>query len=729
MSKWYDIKARAGKNSAEVFIYGDIGESWFGESVTAADFVKEIAALDVDALTVRINSYGGSVTDGLAIYNALKRHKAGVTVSIDGIAASIASLIAMAGDTVEMAENASLMIHAPWGGVMGNAQVMREYADVLDKMALAMAGAYVAKSGLDESEVMNLLTDGRDHWYSAAEALEIGFVDQTTAALAIAASANPEITQHGFWAARAQRAAPLSAAMQPRFAIGERIAIVNPHEPEHAAGEIVLVSAEPVYGVAVDGMEAMGMHRWYTDSEIAAESAPESDDPAMTMRAAIRQLPAAAAAQPEPKGQDMSALNTPAAAPDQAAIEASIQARNKALIDTGKAYAKFGGEDLAMQAVAEGWTEDQLNAALLKAANKGEAHATYGSGARTESNLDAKTHGFKSFGEYAFHVRNAAQGTGRIDQRLMAAATTYGNEDAGPDGGFAVPPQFAADIASLALEEQSLLAMADDTPVSGNSMTFPKDETTPWGSTGVIASWDGEGDTASQKKPVLGKSRLELHKLRVLVPATDELLADAPAMTAHLTKKMAEAVLWKSNDAIINGTGAGMPLGILTAASLVAQAKETSQTADTINANNVAKMYGRCIKGAGARLAWLINPDAFNQLITMTIGNQPIYTAPNEGIKGAPDGLLLGRPVIFTDACDTLGDQGDIILANMAGYRAITKAGGAEFSQSMHLWFDQDVQAFKLVFRMDGQPALASAVTPPNSSVTRSHFVALAARA
>lgn len=422
--------------------------------------------------------------------------------------------------------------------------------------------------------------------------------------------------------------------------------------------------------------------------------------------------------------------NTPAApAVDSAVISAQINARNKELIETGKAYAKFGGEALAMQAVSEGWSVDQLNAALLKASAAGPAHAAYGQGARAESNVDPKTQGFKSFGEYAFHVRNAALGTGRLDERLKAAATTYGSEGIGPDGGFAVPEQFASEITSTALEEQSLLSMADDTPVTGNSMTFPKDETTPWGSTGITASWDGEGDAANQKKPILGKSRLELHKLRVLVPATDELLADAPAMSAHLVKKMGEAVLWKSNDAIINGTGAGMPLGILNAASLVAQAKETSQTADTINATNVAKMYGRCIKGAGANLVWLINPDAYAQVIVMTLGDQPIWTAPVQGMRNAPDGLLLGRPIVMTDACDTVGDQGDIILANMAGYRAITKAGGAEFSQSMHLWFDQDVQAFKLVFRMDGQPALASAVTPPNSTVTRSHFVALAARA
>jgi len=382
-----------------------------------------------------------------------------------------------------------------------------------------------------------------------------------------------------------------------------------------------------------------------------------------------------------------------------------------------------------MQAVAEGWTHDQLNAKLMQAMAAGPAHATYGSGARAESNLDQQTFGFKSMGEFAFHVRNAALGNGRLDQRLQAAATTYGNTEAGPDGGFAVPPQFATEIASTALEEQSLLSMADNTPISGNSMSFPKDESTPWGSTGVIATWDGEGDSANQRKPILGLDTLRLRKLRVLVPASDELLADSAAMTSHLTKKMGEAVLWKSNDAIVNGTGAGQPLGILNAGSLVAQAKEGSQAADTIVAANIAKMYGRCMKGAGANLVWLINPDAYQQVITMTLGDQPIWTAPTQGLRNAPDGLLLGRPIILTDACDTVGDQGDIILANMAGYRAITKAGGEDFSESMHLWFDQDITAFKLVFRMDGQPALTAAVTPPNSAVTRSHFVALAARA
>jgi HK97 family phage major capsid protein len=131
---------------------------------------------------------------------------------------------------------------------------------------------------------------------------------------------------------------------------------------------------------------------------------------------------------------------------------------------------------------------------------------------------------------------------------------------------------------------------------------------------------------------------------------------------------------------------------------------------------------------AGGPVVWLHNPDAFPQIITLSLNSNPIWVPNNQGFQGAPNGFLLGRPLIETDACDTVGDVGDLILANMSGYRSITKAGGESFSESMHLHFDQDVVAFKLVFRMDGQPALSKAVTPPNSSATRSHFATLAAR-
>ena len=197
VAKWYSIRNIAARgvaagalaSAAEILIYGDIGESWYGDTIAAAEFVREVSALDVENLTVRINSYGGSVTDGIAIHNSLKRHKATVTTVIDGIAASISSLIAMAGDSVEMAENAQIMIHAPWGYQVGNSADMREYADMLDSWADAMSTTYAAKTGSDKAEFLALLTDGKDHWYTAEQALAAKLIDTTVAALPIAASA------------------------------------------------------------------------------------------------------------------------------------------------------------------------------------------------------------------------------------------------------------------------------------------------------------------------------------------------------------------------------------------------------------------------------------------------------------------------------------------------------------------------------------------------------------
>lgn len=192
-AKWYEIKAQgeaaaAGARTAEIYIYGNIGDRWDENGVVAADLVRELAALDVDGITLRINSYGGSVPDGLAIFNALKRHPAAIDVQVDGVAISCAGYIAMAGDTVTMAENAMLMIHAPWGVAIGNSAELRDQADMLDKYAAAMATSYAAKSGKSRDECMALLTDGKDHWFTADEAQAEGFCDSVGPAVNVAAS-------------------------------------------------------------------------------------------------------------------------------------------------------------------------------------------------------------------------------------------------------------------------------------------------------------------------------------------------------------------------------------------------------------------------------------------------------------------------------------------------------------------------------------------------------------
>jgi len=186
MQKWYDIKAKGGH--AEVLIFGDIGESWNNESVTAKKFVQEFGAIIAPDITVRINSYGGSVIDAAAIYNAIRRHPARIKTTNDGAAVSAASLILMAGDIVEMAANSLIMIHAPWNIVSGNAEQLREYADVLDKYGEAMATGYAQKMGKTSDEVVATLLDGKDHWFSAEEALASGLIDVITSEIKIAAS-------------------------------------------------------------------------------------------------------------------------------------------------------------------------------------------------------------------------------------------------------------------------------------------------------------------------------------------------------------------------------------------------------------------------------------------------------------------------------------------------------------------------------------------------------------
>ncbi|MEN1925174.1 ClpP-like prohead protease/major capsid protein fusion protein [Luteimonas qiangzhengi] len=166
--------------SAELLIYGDIGDSFAVESVTGAAVARQLASLpdEVSEINVHLNSCGGSVADGLAIYNGLRRHPARKIVTVDGIAASIASVIAMAGDEVRMPPASLMMIHAPWTqSAGGNAAELRGFATQLDAWAATMAEAYASKSGRPVAEMRALLDDGEDHWFTAEEAVDAGFAD------------------------------------------------------------------------------------------------------------------------------------------------------------------------------------------------------------------------------------------------------------------------------------------------------------------------------------------------------------------------------------------------------------------------------------------------------------------------------------------------------------------------------------------------------------------------
>ena len=170
VKSWYEIR-NATAEEAEILIYDEIGD--FG--VTAQDFVKELAGLRVKTITLRVNSPGGDVFDGISIYNALKRHPASVHAVVDGLAASSASFITQAGDTVLMAAGSTMMIHEPHGMTMGDAEDHAKMASALDKMGDTIASFYAGRAGGDEPLWRSRMRV--ESWYRAQEAVDIGLAD------------------------------------------------------------------------------------------------------------------------------------------------------------------------------------------------------------------------------------------------------------------------------------------------------------------------------------------------------------------------------------------------------------------------------------------------------------------------------------------------------------------------------------------------------------------------
>lgn len=327
--------------SAELLIYGPIGD-YFWDGIAARDIVEQLAETTASTINVRINSDGGVVPDGLSIYNALKRHGATINITVDGIAASIASLIAMAGNRVEMYANTMLMVHAPMSGAWGNAAAMRRQADVLDTWAKAMRESYTARTG-KPAEVDALLTDGEDHYFTAAEALAFGFIDGIT-------DAEPE--------APAEDAAAAAALLAYVHAITNTSANVTAtlrHRIQAAVRPSAFASLAGAYQRAVlahieDPHMSEQCQLIMANAGGASPAAPAAPTPADTPAPAV----AAVAAAPAP------------AAPAADAI-AGITARNTAIRGVFAQFLDCGGvRDLEAQCLADpNITLEQAQAKLL----------------------------------------------------------------------------------------------------------------------------------------------------------------------------------------------------------------------------------------------------------------------------------------------------------------------------------------------------------------------------
>lgn len=337
-----------------------------------------------------------------------------------------------------------------------------------------------------------------------------------------------------------------------------------------------------------------------------------------------------------------------------------------------------------------------------------------------------KQHGFKSTGEFFQAVHNQSNRTATPGQ-----IKAFEYEKLGEDGGYLVPEDMAAGIiAKLNDTTQSLFALTTQLKTSSNNMALNIDESQPW-NRGIQAYWVDEGDTITESKPKFTKAKWELQKLACLVKPTDELLDDAVALESYIQGAAPEAIMYKLNSAIIAGDGVGKPIGFLNSPFAVTQAKESAQTADTIVASNVIKMYTRMLPPSRAKAVWLVTAEAESQLMTMKDDDgRFIYLAPGSQLNEQPYALLLGRPVIpMLYGMKALGDLGDIAFVDLSTYYTLIKAsGGIKSEVSIHFNFDRDVTAFRFIMRVDGKVPFKAPVKAENGTYTMSSIVLLEAR-
>jgi len=298
-------------------------------------------------------------------------------------------------------------------------------------------------------------------------------------------------------------------------------------------------------------------------------------------------------------------------------------------------------------------------------------------------------------------------------------------------GGFSVPTEVVADLLDASLEGEIVRPRADVTPMtSEKKRVWGFDASTASGSTlfgGFTGQWTEEAGTITLETAKTRKIELVAKKLGLLTEASNELLGSGVSFRDQLENAIIRALGWFLDDAFLNGTGAGQPLGVLNDLALIAVPKEGGQAADTIRYENVVKMFARLHPALVEDAVFVVNPTTIPQLLTMSLvigtggSHIPVMTETGNGFR------MLGRDVLLTEKLPTLGDQGDIILAAFSQY-AVGLRAEMSLDRSQHVGFARDVETFRGILRGDGQGKWSGAYTPKTGS-TLSWAVTLAERA
>lgn len=351
---------------------------------------------------------------------------------------------------------------------------------------------------------------------------------------------------------------------------------------------------------------------------------------------------------------------------------------------------------------------------------------------------DDPKRGFRTLADFALRCAEY-HANPRSDERLMQVAAGTGMTQAvNSEGGVLLPPAYSKTIWDGVLRRSnSLLGYCDQIPVDPGveSVTIPaiNESSRANGSRngGITGAWKSELTQLSESRPSFREVKLTPHELYVFAYISDKLLRNAPSTASRVLENgAADEIAFKIGDSIIEGDGLGKPLGIVGHAATVSVSKETNQAAATILPANIRKMMSRMHVNWTEGAVWFVNQDCLPVLEGMEFpvgtGGVPAYLPPG-GLADSPYSRLYGKPVIPIEYCSTVGTVGDIILANLRAYAAAVK-GLADAQYSMHLKFDYAQTAYRVIFEMDGQPWLNSAITPFKGSNTTSPFVTLATR-
>jgi len=408
------------------------------------------------------------------------------------------------------------------------------------------------------------------------------------------------------------------------------------------------------------------------------------------------------------------------------------------LVTTIKANSQLSDEKLAELAdKIKGSMMDEFNEKLEELTKKEDNKMK-----KIEPEVKDEEPKWKSFGEQMQSVFQAYQPNGNVDKRLVRSKSILGsNELVGAEAGFLVNPEYSNEILKVTHDTGIVAKDCRHLSINGNRIIINAVNETSratgsrWG--GIQAYWVAEGGSVTAKKPDFRQVDLKLNKLMGVNYATEEVLADQSALQNITTQGFGEEFAFMIDDAIINGTGAGQPLGVMNCNAIQSKAKESSQDADTVVAENIAGMWNLMPAKNRLKAKWYIIQDVEPQLFKMgyKLGTAAIsvFMPPvgqgTGGMVGSPNGTLFNRPIQTIEQCQALGDVGDILFLDMSQYLIIEKAGGVNSAASMHVAFLTDQQCFRFTYRIDGQPMWNAGITSYKGSVTRSPFISLAERA